>query len=117
MISAEYTYQFAVNQYREIRNAARRRDGMGRNGAQDAGRGEGGGAEGALSDIFVTVVPANIRQVAIILHSIGARNPDEINAHTFSIRALCSLLSRGMKGEERHGRARFQLARPESCRK
>jgi len=62
------------------------------------------GAEGALSDIFVTVAPANIRQVAIILHSIGARNPNEINAHTFSIRALCSLLSMG-EGDEGKGEA------------
>ena len=97
MISAEYTYQFAVNQYREIRNAARRRD-------RTANEGKVTGAEGALSDIFVTVAPANIRQVAIILHSIGARNPNEINAHTFSIRALCSLLSMG-EGDEGKGEA------------
>lgn len=91
MISAEY--QFAVNQYREIRNAARRRDGTGRRAgrwtrAKAAARGRT-----ALSDIFVTVAPTNIRQVAIILHSIGARSPDEINAHTFSIRALRPVLS------------------------
>jgi len=56
------------------RYGPRRRDGTGRNGrAGRDGRGEGGSAGRALSDIFVTVAPANIRQVAIILHSIGAR--------------------------------------------
>lgn len=50
----------------------------------------GARARVALSDIFVTVAPANIRQTAIILHSIGVRGSGEINAHTFSIVARAS---------------------------
>lgn len=98
MIPAEY--QFAVNQYIERYGTRHGRGaGTGRDDAQDVGRGRRRRRRErvALSDIFVTVAPANIRQVAIILHSIGARSPDEINAHTFSIRAMGSVLSEGLE--------------------
>lgn len=71
MISTEY--QFAVNQYREIRNELGR---DGRNGAQDVGQARGGRGEGGLYLIYLSQLRPQISgrlPLFCILSAPGAR--------------------------------------------